>query len=196
MRVLFRRRNGTALLTKAALAGRASRGRAIRSTLVSVLLAAFAIAAVGSPAQAVSFYSMSVWSTDRCIDSALENGATIQLWSCNRSAQQAWLEGFNQATGNWSFVNGRSGLCLDATQPGPGRVIGAPCEDLDVGQRWKVLVADNPLGPPTGWYQVWQNFNGFCLYAPNLDPGANGTLLRTAACNVNNAGQRFHTGDL
>jgi hypothetical protein len=79
------------------------------------------------------------------------------MWSCTGGAEQNWLEGFNTQTDLFTFTNQNTGLCITAPASGPGTVVMAFCNAAAATQQWSVYAADNPLGPPSGWYDVWQN---------------------------------------
>ena len=153
------------------------------------LLAMLATTAAGAPAQAAPFPTpINVWNTNNCLDNATENAAKVQVWSCNGGSQQKWTEGFNASTSTFFFMNSRTQLCV-AAPAGAGTVTMASC-DGSAAEQWQVFFADNPLGPPSGWYDVWENFaSGLCLATPSL---SNGTVLQTAPCTASSLLQRWH----
>jgi hypothetical protein len=64
------------------------------------------------------------------------------------------------------------------------------CDAAATTQQWRVFFADNPLGPPSGWYDVWQNVSsGLCLSTPSV---RNGTLLETTPCDPSDQYDRWH----
>ncbi|MFE9597331.1 RICIN domain-containing protein [Streptomyces hokutonensis] len=159
--------------------------------LVTAVLAILALAwAGGSPAQAAGFTPINVWNSSHCLDNATENAAKLQMWSCTGGAEQKWLEGFNTQTGLFTFTNQNTGRCITAPASGTGTVTMAFCNAAATNQQWRVYFADNPLGPPSGWYDVWQNVSsGYCLSTPSV---GNGTLIQTTPCDPSDQYDRWH----
>lgn len=166
-----------------------------RRRLTAMLLAGTAatatIAVAGAPAQAAGFSQINVWNSSHCLDNATENAAKLQMWSCSGGGpQQKWLEGFNTQTGFFTFTNQNTGRCITAPSVGAGTVTMTLCDANATTQQWRVFAADNPLGPPSGWYDVWQNVaSGFCLSTPSV---ANGTLVQTTQCDPSDQNERWH----
>jgi ricin-type beta-trefoil lectin protein len=157
--------------------------------LVIAVLTMAAIAAVGVPAQAQSFRPINVWKSSHCLDNATENNAKLQMWSCSGHSEQTWLEGFDPQTSLFTFQNGHTNWCINAPG-GAGTVTMAPC-DGSTNQQWRVFFADNPLGPPSGWYDIWQNVaSGLCLATPSV---ANGTLPQMETCDLVDQFFRWHS---
>ncbi|WP_329463609.1 RICIN domain-containing protein [Streptomyces sp. NBC_01431] len=157
---------------------------------VTAVLAILAIAATGSPAQAAGFSPINVWNSGHCLDNATENAARLQMWSCTGGSEQKWLEGFNTKTGLFTFTNQHTGGCITAPASGSGTVTVAFCDAAATTQQWRVYFADNPNGPPSGWYDVWQNVSsGLCLSTPSV---GNGTLLQTTQCDPSRQYDRWH----
>ncbi|WP_311608392.1 RICIN domain-containing protein [Streptomyces hesseae] len=152
--------------------------------------AILAITVIGTPAQADGFSPIKVWNSSHCLDNATENAARLQMWSCTGVSEQNWLEGFNTQTGLFTFTNSRTGRCITAPASGAGTVTMAFCDAAAATQQWRVFFADNPNGPPSGWYDVWQNVSsGLCLSTPSV---RNGTLLQTTLCNASEQYERWH----
>ena len=161
------------------------------SALVTALLAVLALAwAGGSPAQAAGFAPINVWNSSHCLDNATENSAKLQMYSCSGNVQQKWLAGFNTQTSLFTFTNQNTGLCITAPSSGPGTVTMASCNAAATNQQWSVYFADNPLGPPSGWYDVWQNASsGYCLATDSV---GNGTLPVMETCDPSDQYHRWH----
>lgn len=153
-------------------------------------LAMLSVAAVGTPAQAAGFSPINVWNSTHCLDNATENASKLHMWSCTGGSEQKWLEGFNTQTGLFTFTNQRTGRCITAPAWGSGTVTVEFCNAAATTQQWRVFYADNPNGPPSGWYQVWQNVSsGLCLSTPSV---RNDTLLQATACDPSNQYYRWH----
>jgi hypothetical protein len=159
--------------------------------LGTAVMSATAITLVIAPAQASSgFDPFNIWNSSHCMDNATENAAKIQMWSCNGGSQQNWLLGWNSASGVSTFTNQRTGRCITAPASGTGAVTVAPCDASAATQQWRVYFADNPLGPPSGWYDVWQNVSsGFCMTTPSV---GNGTVLQMNDCDPSDQYDRWH----
>jgi len=160
--------------------------------LVTAALAVSTAALAGGPAQAAGFSPINVWNSSHCLDNATENAAKLQMWSCTGGPEQRWLEGFNTQTGLFNFRNQNTGRCITAPASGEGTVVMAFCDEsnTDPTQQWRVYFADNPLGPPSGWFDVWQNVSsGLCLGTPSV---ANGTRLQTVDCDPSDQYLRWH----
>nr|WP_223184683.1 RICIN domain-containing protein [Streptomyces sp. CBMA152] len=158
--------------------------------LVTAVFAVLVIAMTGAPAHADGFSPINVWNSSHCLDNATENAAKLQMWSCTGGSEQKWLEGFNTQTGLFTFTNQHTGRCITAPASGPGTVVMAFCNAADPTQQWNVFFADNPNGPPSGWYDVWQNASsGLCLSTPSV---RNGTLLQTTPCDPSDQYDRWH----
>ncbi|GGP54240.1 RICIN domain-containing protein [Streptomyces melanogenes] len=158
--------------------------------LFTVALAMLSVAAVGTPAQAAGFSPINVWNSTHCLDNATENASKLHMWSCTGGSEQKWLEGFNTQTGLFTFTNQRTGRCITAPAWGSGTVTVEFCNAAATTQQWRVFYADNPNGPPSGWYQVWQNVSsGLCLSTPSV---RNDTLLQATACDPSNQYYRWH----
>jgi hypothetical protein len=158
--------------------------------LVTAALAMLAIAVAGAPAQAAGFTPINVWNSSHCLDNATENAAKLQMWSCTGGSEQRWLEGFNTQTGLFTFTNSNTGRCITAPASGAGTVTVQFCDAAATTQQWRVFFADNPLGPPSGWYDVWQNVSsGLCLSTPSV---RNGTLVQTTPCDPSDQYDRWH----
>ncbi|MET7298528.1 ricin-type beta-trefoil lectin domain protein [Embleya sp. NPDC005575] len=158
--------------------------------LVTAVSAMLAVTVAGSPAQAAGFSPINVWNSSHCLDNATENAAKLQMWSCSGASEQKWLEGFNTQTGLFTFTNQRTGRCITAPASGAGTVTMAFCNAAATTQQWRVYYADNPSGPPSGWYDVWQNVSsGLCLSTPSV---ANGTLVKTTPCDPSDLYDRWH----
>jgi hypothetical protein len=159
---------------------------AVAATLVALL----AIAVVATPAQAAGFTPINVWNSSHCLDNATENAAKLQMWSCSGGSEQRWQEGFNSQTGLFTFINQRTGRCITAPAFWAGTVTMAFCDAAATTQQWRVYAAGNPFGPPSGWYDVWQNVSsGYCLSTPSV---GNGTLIQTSVCDPNDQYDRWH----
>ena len=167
--------------------------RGVLVILASALLATLSLVPVAGTAQAVTLKQEKVWATNQCLDNAAEDAHRMQVWTCNGGTTQAWEEIFDPAAGTFSFKNARSKMCLAVT--GFNLVVeGQTCTGSS-SQKWTVFFADNPLGPPTGWYDVWKNvLTGLCLFVPNPNL-PNGTGIETTDCNAGTAAQRWHTAD-
>jgi Ricin-type beta-trefoil lectin domain len=158
--------------------------------LVSALLAVPAIAVGAAPAQASGFSPINVWNSSHCLDNATENSAKLQMWSCTGGAEQKWLVGFNSQTSAFTFTNLNTTRCITAPSTGTGAVVMATCDASATDQQWRVFFADNPLGPPSGLFDVWQNVSSnFCLSTPSV---GNGTLLQTSTCDASDRNDRWH----
>src|SRR5664279_736524 len=151
--------------------------------LVTAVLAMLAIAvAAGAPAQAAGFSPINVWNSSHCLDNATEDDAKLQMWRCTGGSEQKWLEGFNSQTDTFSFTNQHTGRCITELAWGAGTVTIEPCDAAATAttQQWRVFFADNPVNPPAGWYDVWQNVSsGRCLSTNSV---RNGTVLETTPC--------------
>ncbi|MER5428501.1 ricin-type beta-trefoil lectin domain protein [Streptomyces sp. NPDC002588] len=166
----------------------------LRRRLVALVSAVFAVLAIGwaagAPAQAVGFAPINVWNGNHCLDNATENASKLQMWNCTGGPEQRWLSVDNSQTSLFTFTNQNTGRCITAPSSGTGTVTMAVCDAAATNQQWRVFFADNPLGPPSGWYDVWQNASsGFCLYTTTV---ANGNLIRTAPCTAASLNQRWH----
>ncbi|MEY9997430.1 hypothetical protein ABIE67_009549 [Streptomyces sp. V4I8] len=160
------------------------------SVLVTAVLAVLALSVAGAPAQAAGFSPINVWNSSHCLDNATENAAKLHMWSCTGGSEQKWLAGFNTQTGLFTFTNQRTGRCITAPASGSGTVTMAFCNAAATTQQWRVFFADNPNGPPSGWYQVWQNVSsGLCLSTPSV---RNGTLLQATTCDPSHQYYRWH----
>jgi hypothetical protein len=158
--------------------------------LATAVPALLAVAVTGTPAQAAGFTPINVWNSSHCLDNATENAAKLQMWSCTGGPEQRWLEGFNTQTGLFTFTNQNTGRCITAPASGTGTVTMAFCNAAAANQQWRVYFADNPLGPPSGWYDVWQNVSsGYCLSTPSV---GNGTLIQTTPCDPSDLYDRWH----
>jgi hypothetical protein len=158
--------------------------------LVTAVLPMLAITVVGTPAQAQGFSPINVWNSSHCLDNATENASKLQMWSCTGGSEQKWLEGFNSQTGLYTFFNQHTGRCIAAPASGDGTVTMEFCDAAATNQQWNVYFADNPLGPPSGWYQVWQNAaSGLCLATSSV---RNGTLPQTLPCDPSDQYFRWH----
>jgi hypothetical protein len=164
-----------------------------RRRLFALVIAAFAMLAIGlagAPAQAAGFTPINVWNSSHCLDNATENASKLQMWSCTGGAEQRWDEGFNSQTGLFTFKNQNTAWCITAPPTGTGTVTMAFCDAAAATQQWRVYYADNPLGPPSGWYDVWQNVSsGYCLATDSV---RNGTLLQTEPCDPSDQYDRWH----
>jgi Ricin-type beta-trefoil lectin domain-like len=164
-----------------------------RRTMFALVTAASAMATIavtGASAQAASFSPINVWNSSHCLDNATENASKLQMWSCGSGSEQKWLEGFNTQTGLFTFTNSSTGRCITAPATGTGTVTVAFCDAGATNQQWRVFAADNPLGPPSGWYDVWQNVSsGYCLSTPSV---GNGTLIATTPCDPSDQYDRWH----
>ncbi|WP_234386083.1 RICIN domain-containing protein [Streptomyces sp. ERV7] len=171
-----------------------SRPRSRRRGLLGLVTAVSAVLVTGltgPPAQAVGFTRINVWNSTHCLDNATQNAAKLQMWSCGSGSEQKWLEGFNTQTALFTFTNQRTGRCITAPAWGPGTVTVQFCNAADPTQQWRVFAADNPNGPPSGWYDVWQNASsGYCLSTPSV---GNGTLVQTTVCDPSDQYDRWHT---
>lgn len=157
--------------------------------LFTGVLAMLVIAVIGTPAQAAGFSPINVWNSTHCLDNATENSAKLHMVVLGGS-EQKWLEGFNTQTGLFTFTNQRTGRCITAPAWGSGTVTVEFCNAAAPTQQWRVFFADNPNGPPSGWYDVWQNVSsGLCLSTPSV---RNGTLLQATACDPSNQYYRWH----
>jgi hypothetical protein len=164
--------------------------RRLMLALVTAGSAMVAVAVASAPAHATDFSAINVWNSSHCLDNATENNAKLQMWSCNGGSQQNWLEELNSQASAFTFTNQRTGWCISAPASGAGTVTMATCNPLAPTQQWRVYFADNPLGPPSGWYDVWQNVSsGLCLTTPSV---GNGTLLATTTCDPSDQYDRWH----
>jgi hypothetical protein len=168
-----------------------SKRRGLLMAFVTALLAGVAAATLAiAPAHGAGFTPINIWNSSHCMDNPTANAARVQMWSCNGSSPQKWLEGFNPQTGLFTFTNQNSRWCVTAPAGGPGAVTMAPCDASAAAQQWSVFFADNPLGPPSGWYDVWQNASsGLCLTTNSV---ANGTVLQMAGCDPSDQYDRWH----
>jgi Ricin-type beta-trefoil lectin domain len=167
-----------------------SNRRSLFIALVTAPLAMLAITMAAAPAQAAGPTPINAWNKNNCLDNATENASKIQMWSCTGGSEQKWLEGSGTQTSLFTFTNSHTRWCITAPAVGAGTVTMAPCDAAATTQQWRVFFADNPLGPPSGWYDVWQNAaSGLCLETPSL---RNGTVLQTAPCDASNLLQRWH----
>ncbi|GHE14652.1 RICIN domain-containing protein [Streptomyces alanosinicus] len=88
------------------------------------------------------------------------------------------------------FTNQRTGWCITAPASGSITARVAFCDAADPAQQWRVYFADNPNGPPSGWYDVWQSVsNGLCLSTPSV---RNGTVVQTTPCDPSDQYDRWH----
>lgn len=155
-----------------------------RNGLIGLFIAGLAtlgLTATGAAAQAstVGFSPINIAGSSHCLDNATENAARLQMWSCTGGSEQNWLEEFNTQTGNWTFVNQRTGRCITAPAVGTGTVYLAPCDPANLAQQWRVGAAGNP-GGSVGWYNIWVNVSSQnCLSTPSV---GNGTLVQATAC--------------
>jgi Ricin-type beta-trefoil lectin domain len=157
--------------------------------LVTAALAVLTIALTYAPAQAIAGVPLNVWNSSHCLDNATENFAKLQMWSCSGNPQQQWLEGYNTQTGDFTFTNANTGRCITAPASGAGTVVMAFCDAAATNQQWRVYFADNPLGPPSGWYDVWQNVSsGLCLSTNSV---GNGTLPNMNNCDPSDLYDRW-----
>lgn len=157
---------------------------------VTGLVALLVVAVAASPAQAAGFTPINVWNSSHCLDNATENPAKLQMWSCSGGSEQRWQAGFNGLTGLFTFTNQHTNRCIAAPPFWAGTVTMAQCDPNAPTQQWRVYYADNPLGPPSGWYDVWQNVSsGYCLSTPSV---ANGTLIQTSVCDPSDQYDRWH----
>lgn len=164
--------------------------RRVLSAFVAALLALLAVVVTNAPAQASGFSPINVWNSSHCLDNATENAAKLQMWSCSGGSEQKWLEGYNTATGLFTFTNQHTGWCITGPSWGTGTATMAPCNAAASNQQWRVYYADNPYGPPSGWYDVWQNASsGYCLTTPSV---GNGTLVQTNVCDPSDQYDRWH----
>ncbi|MBT2384324.1 ricin-type beta-trefoil lectin domain protein [Streptomyces sp. ISL-11] len=166
----------------------------IRRRLFAFVTAVLAMPALsvaaGAPAQAAGFSPINVWNSSHCLDNATENATKLQMWSCGSGSEQKWLDGFNTQTRLFTFTNARTGRCITAPASGSGTVTMAFCDAAATTQQWRVFFADNPNGPPSGWYDVWQNASsGLCLSTPSV---RNGTLVQTTPCDPSDQYDRWH----
>ena len=158
--------------------------------LLTTALAMLAVAVGGTPAHAAGFTRINVWNSSHCLDNATENASKLQMWSCGSGSEQKWLEGFNTQTGLFTFTNSHTGRCITAPAAGSGTVTVEFCNAAATTQQWRVFFADNPVSPPAGWYDVWQNVSsGLCLSTPSV---GNGTLVRTIDCDSSVLYERWH----
>ncbi len=163
--------------------------RSLFMALITALLAGTALTAAIAPAQAASYTPINIWNSSHCMDNATETAAKVQMWSCNGQSQQNWQEGFDPATDLFWFMNQRTGWCVTAPAA-LGAATMAPCNPPAANQEWSVYFADNPLGPPSGWYDVWQNeATGYCLTTSSV---GNGTLLQMNVCDPSDQYDRWH----
>ncbi|GAA2433674.1 RICIN domain-containing protein [Streptomyces mauvecolor] len=160
-------------------------------TLVTAVLALLALAVAGAPAHADSINRINVWNSSHCLDNATENNAKLQMWSCDGGSDEKWITGYNSGTGVFTFTNQRTGWCITAPASGGGAVtMTAPCDWSALTQQWRVYFADNPNGPPSGWYQVWQNVSsGLCLATSTV---RNGNVPQTMPCDPSDLYFRWH----
>jgi hypothetical protein len=159
--------------------------------LVPTVLAMLAIAVAAEPAHADGFNPINIWNSSHCLDNATENAAKLQMWSCSGGSEQRWSIGFNSTNpGVSTFKNQRTGRCIAAPAWGPGTVTMAFCDEADPSQHWRGVYADNPLGPPSGWFFVFQNVaSGYCLATSSV---GNGTLPQTVNCDPSEQYERWH----
>jgi hypothetical protein len=145
----------------------------------------------GAPAQAAGFSQINIWNSGHCLDNAKDNASKLIVWSCSGGGpQQRWHEGFNTQTGLFTFTNENTGRCITAPAAGTGTITMAFCDAAATTQQWRVFAADNPLGPPSGWYDVWQNVSsGFCLTTPS---DANDTIVQAWTCEPDDKYDRWH----
>ncbi|MFF0744774.1 RICIN domain-containing protein [Streptomyces sp. NPDC004111] len=169
------------------------RHRSLRRCLYGLVGTAFtvlAVAVTGAPAQAAGFTPINIWNSTHCLDNATQNASKLQMWSCSGASEQKWLDGFNTQTGLFTFTNQRTGRCITAPASGAGTVTVQFCNAAAATQQWRVFFADNPNGPPSGWYDVWQNVaSGLCLSTPSV---GNGTLVQTTSCDPSDLYDRWH----
>ncbi|MGH4029618.1 RICIN domain-containing protein [Actinomycetota bacterium Odt1-20B] len=159
--------------------------------LFTAVPAMLALTVTSTPAHAAGFTRINIWNSTHCLDNATENYSKLQMWSCGSGSEQKWLEGFNTQTGLFTFTNQRTGRCITAPASGTGTATVQFCNAADPAQQWRVYFADNPNGPPSGWYDVWQNASsGYCLSTPSV---GNGTLVRTISCDSSVLYERWHT---
>ena len=92
-----------------------SRFAALAATVTAVVPAAVLS---GAPAHATGFTEIGIHSSSHCLDNATENSFVLQMWSCTGGSEQKWLEGFNTNTGNFTFTNQHTGLCVSAVGTG------------------------------------------------------------------------------
>jgi hypothetical protein len=157
--------------------------------LVTAMAAMLAIALTGAPAQAAGFTPINVWNSSHCLDNPTSDQTKLQMWSCNGSSPQRWLEGFNTATGMFTFTNQNSGRCIAAPATGEGTMTVQFCDAGATNQQWNVYFADNPVGGE-GWYDVWQNVaSGLCMTTPSV---GDGTAARATTCDPSDRYDRWH----
>jgi hypothetical protein len=166
----------------------------LRSLLAVFGAAAMSMTAITlavAPAQASSSYSpVNVWNTSHCLDNATENNSKVQIWRCTGGREQNWSISLDPS-GDWfTFKNQNTQWCLAAPALGTPTAFMEPCDPNSVNQRWDIDFADNPLGPPSGTYDLWQSeLTGFCL---SLNSIGDGNSLYMNNCDPSDQYDRWH----
>ena len=165
-----------------------NRLRGLLIALGTVVLSATAITLAIVPAQASgSSSAINIWNSSHCMDNASENNSKVQMWSCTGVIEQKWSVAPSSV--GYTFTNQHTGWCLTAPASGLGAATMSPCVST-APQQWTVFAADNPLGPPSGWYDVWQNVSsGYCLTTSSV---GNGTVLQMNDCDPSDQYDRWH----
>ncbi|ACU73950.1 Ricin B lectin [Catenulispora acidiphila DSM 44928] len=165
-----------------------------RATLLasSAVMALPAVVVSGGAAHAdqpFPYVSVRIWGSTHCMDNAVQNAETVQMWNCTGVPEQKWQDRPNQATGTFALVNQNTNYCLDALAQGDGPVVMGPCTASNT-QQWITLFADNPSPFTNGAYAVIENVaSSQCL---NTSSVANGTVLRTWPCDITAHYQKWH----
>jgi len=169
-----------------------ARGHAARRMRLTVLLAVLplallATATVANPAQALPGVVTQInqgGQHGKCLDVALENDTTVQLWDCNGGQQQNWNYGaIPPFPGAIQITSWHTGKCLDARNLTAGTaVLVLPCTQAP-SQLW--------LPSTTGDLGTLVNVaSGMCLDLRNNDH-SNGTIIQQWPCNLTSAQQWY-----
>jgi hypothetical protein len=167
--------------------------RGLFMALGTVAMSTTAITLAIAPAQASGFSPINVWNTGHCLDNATENNSRLQMWRCTGGPEQNWNVSFDATGDAFTFVNQNTGWCLTApTTFGRRTAFMEPCGSAanPDAEHWNVYFADNPLGPPSGVYDVWQNAaTGLCL---STDSVGDGNIPSMNNCDPSDQYDRWH----
>jgi len=184
--------------------------RARRRLRISVLVAAMlATMAIGigthANADAVGWRYIRNPGSGKCIDTALENGWTVQIWTCvdgdpkdqlPLGMEQHWdinptVDQYNRPA--IRIKNRMFGGCLNSTGLlTPTQVIASNCDSWDT--RWYVIYQNKDA---SGWYQVLRSYtSGLCLDLTNNNSN-NGTRIQQYYCDFSftNPAQKWRLGE-
>jgi hypothetical protein len=152
-----------------------------RSVFLCGLTSALAFVYAGS-AQAAS-HPIFVWQSvksGRCVDADLNtigsNGTKVQLWDCNRSAQQNWI-----LYGDGTIRSSKNGKCLDAdlnTIGSNGTKVQLWDCNGKLQQKWSISG-----GTTSATHRIVSQYTYRCVDADLNTIGGNGTKVQLWDCN-------------